>query len=76
MASLNGTHLEPNPDTSEPYPNSYPPMPGTPQTLRAWTVPASSLQDGPSPVQTTMTHGKAADIVFLDVAVPCRPAGP
>ena len=70
VARLNSTDLEPNPDTSEPYANPYPPMLGTPETLRAWTVPASSLQNGPSRAEITLTDGKAADIVFLDIAMP------
>ncbi len=69
VATLNGTELRPNPDTSEPYPNPYSPMLGTPETLCAWTVPASTLKDGPNRVEITLTDGNPADIVFIDLAV-------
>jgi len=69
-AELNGTPLEPNADTSEPYVNPYSPMLGTPETLRAWAVPPGVPKDGPNQVAIALTAGDPANIVFLDVAMP------
>jgi hypothetical protein len=68
-AKLNGTALDPNPDISEPYANPYPPMLGTPESLRAWTVPPDVPQDGPNGIEVAMIEGEPIDIVFVDLAI-------
>jgi len=67
-ARINKVKLEPSGDVSEPYPNPYPPMLGTPETLRAWTVPPGVLKDGLNDIEITMLEGTPADVIFLDIA--------
>jgi hypothetical protein len=68
-ARLNGKELAATDDLSEPYPNPYPPMLGKPEELRAWTVPASVLKDGPNRIEIAMAAGKAVRVAFMDLAV-------
>ncbi len=68
-ARLNGHELAPTSDVSEPYPNPYPPMLGQPEELRAWSVAAGDLKDGPNRIEFSMTEGKPSKLAFLDLAV-------
>lgn len=68
-ARLNDADLAAAADVSEPYPNPYPPMLGRPEELRAWTVPAAALRDGPNRLQFTLAAGPAASLAFIDLAV-------
>ena len=68
QARLNGRELSPNADATEPYPNPYPPCLGTPETLRAWIVPPTALQDGTSQIELTLLQGEAQTLVFADLA--------
>ncbi|MFA6560913.1 MAG: hypothetical protein WCV00_03270 [Verrucomicrobiia bacterium] len=68
-ARLNGKELAATDDLSEPYPNPYPPMLGKPEELRAWSVPASAMKDGPNRIEITMTASKPLRVAFLDLAV-------
>ncbi len=69
QARLNGSDLAPTEDVSEPYPNPYPPMLGTTEEMRAWSVPAGALKDGENRIELTMMEGKPAKLEFLDLAV-------
>ena len=69
QARLNATPLAPTDDVSEPYANPYPTMLGAPDELRAWTVPADLLRDGPNRLELTLQSGKAPPLAFLDLAV-------
>jgi len=65
---FNEVALTPTDDVSEPFPNPYPPMLGTPETLAAWTVPAALLRAGTNRVQVTSSAEAAVEIGFLDLA--------
>ena len=57
-------------DLSEPYPNPYPPLLGTPETLRAWFVPRNLLRPGANPFRIEMTGGSGqVKLMFIDLAV-------
>jgi len=66
---LNGTTLKPTPDVSEPYANPYPDGLAVPAALRAWTVPAELLKDGPNTIDIRMVQGEPLLLSFVDVAV-------
>ncbi|MEN3941892.1 hypothetical protein WJU23_11405 [Prosthecobacter sp. SYSU 5D2] len=66
-ARCNGTALEPTTDLSEPFENPYPSSLGPPETLRAWTLPANLLHDGPNTFEFTHQSGKPITIEYLDV---------
>jgi hypothetical protein len=68
-AVLNEVALQATDDLSEPYPNPYPPMLGTPETLRAWLVPARILRDGANRVALRIEEGGTVNLVFFDLAV-------
>ena len=65
---FNEVELAPADDISEPFPNPYPPMLGTPETLAAWTVPAKLLRSGPNRVAVSLAGGEALELGFLDLA--------
>ena len=65
-AWVNGTELAANPDTFEPYPNPYPQMLGTPETLRAWSVPATLLKAGSNRFEIA---GSGATIEMIDLGI-------
>ncbi len=70
QAALNGVPLAETPDRSEPYPNPYPPLLGTPEQHRAWVVPAPLLKDGVNTLDVTMAAGdQPAKLVFVDIAL-------
>lgn len=57
-------------DLSEPYPNPYSPLLGTPETLRAWFVPRNRLRPGANPFRVEMTGGRGKlQLMFIDLAV-------
>ena len=66
---LNGATLASSADLSEPYPHPYPHLLGSPETLRAWSVPPTVLRDGSSMLHVTLERGEACDIVFLGLAL-------
>lgn len=68
-ASFNGDGLKLTTDVSEPYPNPYPPLLGTPDQYRAWTVPVRLLKDGRNSIEITLIEGDPAEISWLDLAV-------
>jgi len=68
-ARLNGVELAPTDDISEPYPNPYSALLGTPETLRAWTVPADLPRDGDNRAEMALTEGGPATIILLDLAL-------
>ena len=65
---FNGTPLEAMPDVSEPYPNPYPDGLGSPETLRAWTVPKDLLRDGANTLDIAMSQGEPLVLSFADLA--------
>lgn len=65
-AWANGTELTVNRDTSEPYPNPYPQMLGTPETLRAWSVPPTLLKAG---LNVFEIAGESATIDMIDLGI-------
>ncbi len=69
IVSLNGKALSPTSDITEPYPDPYPSLLGTPQTLRAWLVPATFPHDGLNQLAVMLEAGSAAEIVFIDLAL-------
>ena len=69
LMKFNGVDLKPTTDTSEPYPSPHPPMLGTPEELRAWTVPVGLLKDGNNKVEIGMVDGEPTRIIFIDLAV-------
>jgi hypothetical protein len=66
---LNGTSLTATDDVSEPYPNPYPSLLGTAETLRAWRLPAKLLRDGVNQLEVKLESGAAMKLDFLDLAV-------
>jgi hypothetical protein len=69
-ATMNGVELPETDDRSEPYPNSYSPLLGTPAQHRAWVVSPRDLRDGSNELDVEMVAGdEAAMLVFLDLAV-------
>lgn len=68
-ASCNGQELTPTDDVSEPYPNPYPPLLGVPENLRAWSVPADLLKDGPNEFTFSFESGRTASLTWLDLAL-------
>ena len=66
---LNGTSLNSSDDVSEPYPNPYPHLLGSPETLRSWSVPRDILREGNNVLRVTLKKGAACNIVFLDLAL-------
>ena len=66
---FNGTALEPTSNVSEPYANPYPDGLAAPEALRAWTVPAKLLNDGPNTIEIHMVQGEPLLLSFVDVAV-------
>lgn len=66
---LNGVELMPVADVTEPFPNPYPPLLGTPETLAAWQAPVSLLRDGANRVDVTLPAGEAMSLAFLDLAI-------
>lgn len=56
-------------DASEPFPNPYPPMLGTAETLAPWVVPKSALRDGLNQVEVASTGDALVELVFLDLAL-------
>jgi len=69
VVRLNGTMLETTPDVSEPYANPYPDGLGSPETLRAWVVPADRLRDGLNAIEIEMVQGEPLVLSFVDLAV-------
>ncbi|MCX7824005.1 MAG: hypothetical protein N2689_00415 [Verrucomicrobiae bacterium] len=69
-ARLNNQALTPSDDVSEPYPNPYPPMLGQPEAMRAWSVPAGILRDGPNTLEFMLRDGRPVTLAFLDLAMP------
>ena len=67
--TFNDTALTGTPDISEPFPNPYPPMLGTPETLQAWLVPARALRDGSNRLEVALSAGEAVTVAFIDLAV-------
>ena len=66
---LNRAPLDATTDVSEPYPNPYPDGLGSPQTLRAWTVPVGLLKDGHNTIQIEMPEGEPLLLSIVDLAV-------
>ena len=69
-ASINTTKLKQTDNIAEPYENPYPQLLGQKETLLGWTVPASLLHDGINIIEVTMKGSEAAEIVFVDIAMP------
>ena len=65
---FNGTALAGTDDVSEPFPNPYPPMLGTAETLAAWTVPAALLREGANVLECALASGETVEIAFIDLA--------
>ncbi len=68
QARLNGKLLSPSDDVTEPFPNPYPPMLGTVETLRAWQVPATLLRDGVNQIEIQLEAATANRINYLDLS--------
>jgi hypothetical protein len=69
VVKLNNVALTPTDDLSEPFPNPYPPLLGTPETLAAWSVPKALLRAGPNRIEVTLVGDESVDLAFLDLAV-------
>jgi hypothetical protein len=68
-AVLNGQALTATDNTTEPYANPYPSMLGRPEEMRAWTVPAGVLRDGPNRLEISLQAGKPIRLMFLDLGL-------
>ena len=68
-AWLNGKKLEPTRDISEPYGVQYPPLLGTPETLRAFTVPLSDIRAGENTVTLSLA-GSDCKVIILNLCTP------
>jgi hypothetical protein len=66
---FNDAALVASDDVAEPFPNPYRPMLGTPETLAAWTVPATLLRAGKNRVEVALTAGDALEVAYLDLAI-------
>ncbi len=64
---LNGSELAKTDDVSEPFPTPETNMFGTPEQLRAWTVPAALLKDGMNKVEITLVEGTAQILTVADI---------
>ena len=69
VVCVNGKKQSAYSDTSEPFPNPYPPLLGTPGTLKAWIIPLSDFRKGMNTIKLSMTKGDAVTIDFVDIAV-------
>ena len=71
VARLNGRELSASDDRSEPYANSYPSLLGTPEQMRAWTVPPENLRAGRNTIELTLDGGGSGvvEVVYLDLAI-------
>lgn len=67
-AKLNGAELAASADVAEHGPIFNPCLLGTPEQLRAWTVPTSALRDGVNKLEIKLLTG-AAEIAFLDLVL-------
>ena len=68
-ATLGGRTLDATDDTTEPYANPYPSMLGRPEEMRAWSVPAGALRDGPNRLEISLQTGKPVRLMFLDLGL-------
>jgi hypothetical protein len=68
LAKWNGVALAVTDDLSEPFPNPYSPLLGTPKTLAAWTVPRESLRDGANRLEVALAAGGSVEVAFIDLA--------
>ncbi len=68
-AYVNGRIVLPYADTSEPFPNPYPPLLGTPEQKKAWKIPFGILRDGMNEITLKMIKGDPILITFLDIAI-------
>jgi len=68
-ASFNGVQLTPTADISEPFGEQYPPLLGTEQTLRAFTLPLSLIREGKNEITVTLTEGEDIRLIALNIAI-------
>jgi len=68
-ASINGRDLQLTTDTSEPYPNPYTQLLGTPDQLRAWDVAPQMVKAGSNDVEIVWLGQGAQRIAFADLAL-------
>ena len=66
---INGVELAPIADVAERGGVFNPVLLGTPETMRAWSIPAHLLRDGVNQLDLTLRSGATADIAFLDLAL-------
>lgn len=66
-ARLNGLDVPAATNVAEPFANTHPAMLGQPVQLRAWTVPASLLEDGNNVVELTLTTGAPVTLTVIDL---------
>ena len=66
---FNDANLQPTHDVSEPYVTPYPDGLGSPDTLRAWTVPRNLLKDGQNRIRLELAKGSPVRLRFVDLAV-------
>jgi hypothetical protein len=67
-AQLNNVELAASADVAEHGPIFSPVLLGTPEQLRAWTVPPAALRNGPNQFEIKL-HAGATGIAFLDLAL-------
>ena len=67
-ARLNGVELAASADVAEHGAIFNPSLLGTPETLRAWTVPPAVPRDGANKLEIKLLSG-TADIAYLDLAL-------
>ena len=69
IVKWNDVELSQTREITEPFPNPYPPMLGTPDHLVAWIVPESALRAGTNTLEVGLAHTEAVELAFIDVVV-------
>lgn len=69
VAYVNGENISLYSDTSEPFPNPYPPLLGVPEQVKAWKIPYNILRVGMNEITLKIKKGDSISINFLDIAI-------
>ncbi|MFC1451968.1 hypothetical protein ACFLSJ_01330 [Verrucomicrobiota bacterium] len=69
-ANINGTRLEPTPDTSAFFDNPFDPMISPAGHQRAWVLPSALIREGVNEVRIALDGGDPAKLIYVDAGVP------
>lgn len=68
LVKFGGGTLEPTRDVSEPFPNGFAGLLGTPENTRAWVVPAPIIREGRNTIEVSMEGANEVQIDYIDFA--------